>query len=401
MPPEPHDALLAARPLAAILNGVAPADTVLTRFFQERGSGPKERAAVGDIVFLALRHRRRLAHPADSASPEALATLALAELAGAPPSPPPEPLPPAVAVSLPDWLWETWAGRWGQEEAMQLATALNQPASTDLRVNRLRADRERVMAALAAAGMEAQPLPDLPDGLRMQRHHPVTTLPAFRQGLFEIQDAGSQWIPLLLAPRPGESVVDLCAGGGGKTLQMAAMMGNRGRILATDTDAGRLARLGPRMKRAGASIIRTRAIRHEGDPWLRAMTGKADAVLVDTPCSGTGTLRRHPEIKWRITPEQVAAFHDRQCALLNAGARLVRPGGGRLLYATCSLLRQENEAVVEAFLGQNRAFRLLPASRTLARRGEDGVYPEEPFLTLLPHVAGCDGFFAALFSRPS
>ncbi|MBF0182716.1 MAG: RsmB/NOP family class I SAM-dependent RNA methyltransferase, partial [Magnetococcales bacterium] len=333
------------------------------------------------------------------ATPEQLATLAFAELTGARPAPPAEP-PPAVAVSLPDWLWETWAGRWGQEEAMRLATALNQPASTDLRVNRLRADRTRVMAALAEAGMEAEPLPDLPDGLRLPRHYPVTTLPAFRQGLFEIQDAGSQRIPLLLAPRPGESVVDLCAGGGGKTLHMAAMMGNRGRILATDTDPGRLARLGPRMKRAGASIIRTHAIRHEGDPWLRAMTGKADAVLVDAPCSGTGTLRRHPEIKWRLTPEQIAAFFDRQCALLDAGARLTRPGG-RLLYATCSLLRQENEAVVAAFLAQNRAFRLLPASRTLARRGEDGVYPEEPFLTLLPHVAGCDGFFAALFSRSS
>ncbi|MBF0125594.1 MAG: RsmB/NOP family class I SAM-dependent RNA methyltransferase [Magnetococcales bacterium] len=405
---------LAAQPLEAILSGVAPADLELSRFFRQRGSGPRERALVGDLVFAVLRHHRRLAHrlACQAPTPKELLALAWSEQADWDATqlhdplhasdtllfPSPQETPPPVACSLPDWLWHSFVDQWGQEEALALGHALNQSAPTDLRVNRLRATREQVEATLARAGVFATPLPYAPDGLRLTGQPPVTTLEPFHQGLYEIQDEGSQLIPLLLAPRPGETVVDLCAGSGGKTLQLAALMGNRGCVHATDTDARRLSRLTPRYRRAGVRIIHTRVLRHEGDPVLRPLTGKADGVLVDAPCSGTGTLRRRPEVKWRLTAEQIMNFQQRQAALLSAGARLTRPGG-RLVYATCSLLRQENEAVVDSFQRENPGFRLLPAAASLARQGVHGLNSASPFLSLAPHAAGCDGFFAALFQR--
>ncbi|MEO5331756.1 MAG: RsmB/NOP family class I SAM-dependent RNA methyltransferase [Magnetococcus sp. YQC-5] len=410
---------LAVQPLTRILDGSTPADIELTRFFKQRGSGPKERTPVGDLVFTVLRHQRRLqghllhAAPNRQPGPLELAAAALADLQAwdalqlrallhePPPSLPLPPFPtapPAEECSLPDWIWDTFVDQWGLDTAQKLGHALNQPAPTDLRVNRLRSTREQTAAALAAEGVITTPLPLAPDGLRLTRHHPVTTLTSFRQGGFEIQDEGSQLISLLLAPCPGETVIDLCAGAGGKTLHMAALMRNQGRILAADSDTQRLARLPQRIRRAGIRIIQTLPLRHEGDPSLRPWTSKADAVLVDAPCSGIGTLRRRPEVKWRLTPDQITTFHHRQRALLAAGARLTRPGG-RLVYATCSLLPQENAAVANAFLRENHDFRLVPAMATLAEQGITGLYCTDSFLTLMPHSTGCDGFFAALFKR--
>ncbi|MEO5353707.1 MAG: RsmB/NOP family class I SAM-dependent RNA methyltransferase [Magnetococcus sp. XQGC-1] len=270
----------------------------------------------------------------------------------------------------------------GQQWGNQLAPlSLNQPASVDLRVNLLRATREGVLSALAAAGIAAVATPHAPTGVRLLQRQPLSGLESFKQGWFEIQDEGSQLIAPLLAPRPGALVVDLCAGGGGKTLHLAALMQNRGTIWATDLSAQRLARLGARARRAGVRIIRPLALRHERDPKLKGVEGKADAVLVDAPCSGTGTLRRRPEIKWQLPSSQVEAYHYRQCALLEAGARLTRPGG-RLLYCTCSLLQRENQAVADAFLQDNKNFCVRSES-----------------LSFLPHRTGTDGFFAVLFER--
>lgn len=407
----------------------AAADWVLEQFFRAHHTGSRERAYLAELVYHVLRHRRSLdamvrallpscTHPdgvqlavAASVVVRAGSTAQLRDLLRVTPtktaatSPAAEPMPPqhetlttppgqtiAERLSLPDWLWQQLAEQWGESEAEQLGAFLNQPASVDLRVNTLRATRETVVAALAAAQIVALPTPHAPNGLRLPERQPLSALESFKQGWFEIQDEGSQLIAPLLSPKPGETVVDLCAGGGGKTLHLAALMHNRGRIVATDLDERRLARMGQRSKRAGVRIIRTIALRHERDPKLKHLEGGADAVLVDAPCSGLGTLRRHPEIKWRLQTTQVEAYHYRQCALLEAGARLTRPGG-RLLYATCSLLQRENQAVVAAFLADNKNFTVRPIS-TMA-----SLPPTAPFLMLLPHQTGTDGFFAALLQR--
>lgn len=407
-------------------NGGAAADAVLEQFFRAHHTGSRERAYLAELVYHALRHRRSLeamvravlpASPvpdgvslavAASVVMQAGSTALLRDLLGVHPAEsttptdavpshqepltPPPGLTMAERLSLPDWLWQQWVAQWGTEEAERLGRFLNQPASVDLRVNTLRATREQVMADLLAAQIVALPTPHAPTGLRLPERQPLGALESFKRGWFEIQDEGSQLIAPLLSPQPGETVVDLCAGGGGKTLHLAALMHNRGRIVATDLDERRLARLAPRCKRAGVRSVRTIALRHERDPKLKHLEGRADAVLVDAPCSGIGTLRRHPEMKWRLQSAQVEAYHYRQCALLEAGARLTRPGG-RLLYATCSLLQRENQAVVTAFLADNKNFTLRPV-RTVASSP-----PTTPFLMLLPHQTETDGFFAALLQR--
>ncbi|MBF0163959.1 MAG: RsmB/NOP family class I SAM-dependent RNA methyltransferase [Magnetococcales bacterium] len=391
---------LAARILEEILDHQASADGALRQLFSQRNSGSSERGRVGDLVFHALRHLRRLETLAEPAGitdrVTRLVALAAADL-DTPVATTPS-LPAPLRSSLPDWLWEAFVTQWGEEQALSLALALNQPASTDLRVNRARIDRETLFQRLLAAGIETTPLDDTPDALRLTGHPPVTTLEPFHEGLFEIQDKGSQWIAPLLGPRPGETVVDLCAGGGGKTLHLAALMRNQGRILATDTDARRLNRLTQRARRTRTNLVHVQTLRHERDPWFKQFVGKVDAVLVDAPCSGTGTLRRHPEIKWHLSPVQIATLADRQSALLHAAAALLKPGG-RLVYATCSLLRQENQAVVEQFINENQHFRRIPAMSPLAAQGYAGLYFQDQDLVILPHVAGCDGFFAALLQR--
>ena len=404
-------------------------DAILGDFFRQQRCGQQERARITELVFHALRHRRPLEttlRPVlpDMAIPEgtALACAALADLRAWPrtrlcglletlESPASQatsasPLPSnsaAERVSLPDWLWHALATQWGEEEAERLGKALNQPACVDLRINPLRTSHKHLIETLATQAIHATPTPYAPMGLRLEKRTPLRGLEPFKQGLFEVQDEGSQLIAPLLAPKPGWTVVDLCAGGGGKTLHLAALMRNRGKIIATDTDERRLSRLKPRIRRAKARTITTMALRHERDPKLKHLEGRAEAVLVDAPCSGTGTLRRRPEIKWHLQAQQIEALHDRQCALLEAGARLTRPGG-HLLYATCSLLRRENQDVVQTFLADNRYFRLQPVmasslSPDFSAKQEEEVLPMTPFLTLLPHKTGTDGFFAALLQR--
>ncbi|MDD3518720.1 MAG: RsmB/NOP family class I SAM-dependent RNA methyltransferase, partial [Chromatiales bacterium] len=370
---------------------------------------------VAETVYHVLRHRRRLARLAGSDAAAALAAAAWLELglvdsdtltrfgftgdaraiAHAVNEGLPADAPFADRASLPDWLADALSQQFGESEAAALADALNRPAPVDLRVNPLKTTREALAGVLAASGHPAVPTPWSPQGLRREDRAPLFNLPAFREGLFEVQDEGSQLIGLLTAPQPGERVLDLCAGAGGKTLHLGALMQGRGAIVACDVSARRLDQLKPRLARAGLSNVRLTPIRDENDAKLKRLRGGFDRVLVDAPCSGTGTLRRNPDIKWRAL--ELDQLLRTQAALLDAAARLVKPGG-RLVYATCSLLDAENAAQIDAFLARHPEFRRMPVADSLREAGIDWP-PTETDLRLLPHRHGTDGFYAAVLAR--
>lgn len=308
------------------------------------------------------------------------------------------PLPLAVRADLPDAVAHALAPRLGEAEVLALGRALHRQAPVDLRINPLKLNRQDAQELLTRAGFPARPTPYSPVGLRIEARGPLFQMQAFQEGGFEVQDEGSQLIAPLLAPRPGDTVVDFCAGAGGKTLHLATLMRNRGAVWALDVSAHRLGNLRPRLRRAGLDNIRALRIADENDPALERFHGQADGVLVDAPCTGTGTLRRNPEIAWR--PLDLPAMTAAQRRILAAAARLVKPGG-RLVYATCSLLPQENQDAAAAFLAEHPAFRALNALAVL--RGQGLPAPDDaadgPYLHLLPHRHGTDGFFAAVLER--
>lgn len=280
------------------------------------------------------------------------------------------------------------------------AQALRQPAPLDLRVNLLKAKRPAVLALLQEAGLPAAATPHSPWGIRLAGKPALQQLPAWREGLIEVQDEGAQLLALLCEPKRQETVIDFCAGAGGKTLALGALLRHTGRLYAFDTSAHRLEALKPRLARSGIAEVHTLALAHERDERLQRLAGKADRVLVDAPCTGLGTLRRQPDLMWRQRPADVAQQAELQGRILAAAARLLKPGG-RLVYATCSLLRAENEAIAEAFSLAEREFELLPAAPILARAGVEGAQGlcRGPYLRLWPHRHGCDGFFAAVWQR--
>jgi 16S rRNA (cytosine967-C5)-methyltransferase len=304
-------------------------------------------------------------------------------------------LPFAVRANLPDWLAETLRAQFGDDETEHLAQALNRPAPVDLRVNTLKTKRDELQQRLALEGFGSAPTPYSPVGLRRETREPLFHAAAFKDGLFEIQDEGSQLLSLLLEPRRHEMVVDFCAGAGGKTLHIGALMANSGTLYAFDTVAKRLEKLKPRLKRSGLQNVRTVAIAHENDERVRRLHGKIDRVLVDAPCSGTGTLRRNPDIKWRAI--DLAELTATQSRILEAASRLLKIGG-RLVYATCSLLREENDAVVDAFRAGHPQFEPVAAAEILARRNIALAMPDAA-LRLTPHRHGTDGFFAVVLER--
>jgi len=302
----------------------------------------------------------------------------------------------ALLYSMPKFILLEWLERYGEAEAEALCAASNAPAPTVLRVNRLRGDREACRRALALEGVPSRPGLLAPEALVLEKRCNLPGLRAYREGWIEVQDEGSQLIGILLQAGPGERIVDACAGGGGKTLHLAAMMENRGLILSLDVAEERLKSLERRAARAGVSIAEVRVTTPGGGPdpaWVE----NADGVLVDAPCSGTGTLRRNPGAKLHFSAERVASQQRVQEEIVREGARYVRPGG-KLLYSTCSLLRSENENVVEGFLASRGDFRLLPSIRLLREKGVP-VEGDDLMLTLLPHRHGTDGFFAALMER--
>jgi 16S rRNA (cytosine967-C5)-methyltransferase len=395
----------ASEALERALEFVHPADKVLERYFKEhRGMGSKDRGACAEAVYSVLRHLRLYRHLVEAAGldvePRTLVGAWLLDAAGwsaraleeagftrdaaalvrAVRTTDRKALPFAVRHSLPDDLAELLIHQFG-DDTEDVVRALNAQAPVDLRVNTYKttreALRERLLATLGKDGVAVEPVPGAPAALRLSKRGALWSLPEFKQGLFEMQDAGSQRLAPLLDPQPGERVLDLCAGAGGKTLHLATLMRNSGQVFACDINEARLAKLSPRLARAGLSNIQMRAIEGVQDPMLRAQRGSFDAVLVDAPCSGLGTLRRNPDLKWR--PLDLEGLRRTQRALLEEALRQIKPGG-RVVYATCSLLDEENDAIVDAV-----------AAAT-------GAVVEER-LHLLPHRDGTDGFFAARLRR--
>jgi 16S rRNA (cytosine967-C5)-methyltransferase len=395
-----------------------------------RFAGSGDRSAIGSLVFDGLRRRASSAWIMGEATPRAVLLGALRLARGWPveriaslcsgerfaPSPLSEDeqqrlaaadlsaAPAWVAGDYPEWLDAAFADAFGEARAAEL-TALAARAPVDLRVNTLKATREKALAELAHFGV--QPTALSPVGLRIAlgedaRAPGVQAEPAFQKGWIEIQDEGSQLAAALAAADPGMQVVDLCAGGGGKTLALAAAMDNHGQIFATDSDKRRLAPIFDRLVRAGARDVQVRAPKGKGDEPLADLAGRADLVLVDAPCTGTGTWRRNPDAKWRVRPNSLDDRIAEQEAVLDRGAALVKPGG-RLVYVTCSVLPAENEGAVSAFLDRDARFSPVAPAEACDQAGlsslVDRVWLRRFGLQMTPLRTGTDGFYVAVLRR--
>ena len=403
--------------LTVVLPARAPADTQLRQFFRDnKNLGGRDRALIADTVYAALRRRRLLEKVTPRATPREIALATLVKLQGvglgqiesslrdgekewltALKAQNLDEQPLEVRVDLPDWVIERLRPAMKDEEILALGRSLQQPAPLDLRVNTLKAPREGVLDRLDHDEIAAQPTKFSPFGVRLREKPALNQHPMFLDGAVEVQDEGSQLLGMLMEPRRGEMVVDFCAGAGGKTLQMGAAMGSSGRLYAFDVSDKRLANLGPRLKRSGLSNVFPQRIANENDAKVKRLRGKIDRVLVDAPCTGLGTLRRNPDLKFRQTVEGIAELNAKQRSILAAAASLVKPGG-RLVYGTCSLLVEENESIVNEFLAAHPDFQLVKASDVLERQGVK-VPGMGEFLQLRPHVHDTDGFFAAVMER--
>ncbi len=422
-----------------------PADAIIARFFREnKGLGPRERGTMTETVYKVLRNKLTFDHFAPSGSGPKERRLAILGFHG-----PRDFLKSALTEqekhwldqcdsiqqadllerhrhNLPEWLASALKTQVGAE-FWQLVEALNQPGPLDLRVNTLKAKRENVQKDLAQAAIKSVATPHSPWGLRVEGKPSLNKFAGYTGGDFEVQDEGSQLLALLLDAKRGEMVVDFCAGAGGKTLAIGAQMRNSGRLYAFDTSAHRLDALKPRLARSTLSNVHPVAIAHERDDRIKRLAGKIDRVLVDAPCSGLGTLRRNPDLKWRQTPQTIEAMAVLQAAILKSASRLLKPGG-RLVYASCSLLPQENEAVADAFSAANPEFAVVEVGDLLRQLKVDGggtggvasaggAVPDGPsvrathhalctggengqkYLRLWPHRHQTDGFFAAIWQK--
>ena len=402
--------------LREILRFTGPADGTLSRYFREHPRlGSRERGVIAEAIYGLLRNKSVYTSFSESGVGPVMRRLSLLGLADAVGidalgglseeetewlkrvmEMDRSHLPLQLKSNMPDWLWQRLANNFGEEEALQLVASLNSPASLDLRVNTLKSNRETVAASLAEAPIIAEPTPYAATGLRVVKKPSIQNLPLFKDGTIEVQDEGSQILAQLVGAKRGEMVADFCAGAGGKTLALGAIMRNTGRLYAFDISEKRLAKLKPRLARSGLSNVHPVVIAHERDAKIKRLAGKLDRVLVDAPCSGLGTLRRNPDVKWRQNEKGVAELNEKQASILDSAARLVK-AGGRLVYATCSILDEENEGIVTQFLSNHPDFELLPASQVLQEQKielEMGDY-----LKLYPHRHHTDGFFAAVMQR--
>ena len=415
----------AAMLLTNLLDFNSPADAKLGEFFRNnRELGTKDRAFVAESVYGVLRRLRYLSAVTanEAGDPDDARKLILAwllrvqgksirelepilneqqtEWAQAIKAKSTENLPLAVQADVRDWLWDKLVAQYGETEALTICRSMFDQASLDLRVNTIKGNREEVLARMLAENTVKDNVieitPHSPTGIRMAARLNISKHVLFEAGKIEVQDEGSQLLAYLVAPKRGQMVADFCAGAGGKTLAIGALMKNTGRLYAFDISEKRLMNLGKRLKRSGLSNLHAQLITSETDSKLKRLNGKFDRVLVDAPCSGFGTLRRNPDLKWRFEAADIAELNTKQTAILARAAKLTK-AGGRLIYATCSLLQDENENITEAFLSANSEFSLVPANEVLAQQQikvDTGKY-----LKLLPHLHGTDGFFAAVFER--
>ncbi|QXZ10014.1 RsmB/NOP family class I SAM-dependent RNA methyltransferase [Comamonas sp. Y33R10-2] len=418
------------------------ADSVVSYFFREnRYLGPRERATLAETTYTVLRKKllfEGLAHSGSGPRERRLAILGFSAVlreqgkkqgnvknkdgldsetfikAALTPQElkwldacdniKPDELMESHRHNLPEWMVEPLKAQVG-DEFWALTESMEKAAPLDLRVNALNDKPAEVRKELEKAGIKAKPTPFSPLGLRIDGKPALAKVDAFNRGAIEVQDEGSQLLALMLDAKRGEMVVDFCAGAGGKTLAIGASMRNTGRLYAFDVSGHRLDALKPRLARSGLSNVHPAAIAHERDERVKRLAGKIDRVLVDAPCSGLGTLRRNPDLKWRQSPKAVEELTVKQAAILESSARLVK-AGGRLIYATCSILPQENEAIAEAFSAAHPEFELLNAADVLEQikvvdgdklcsGGEDG----KRYLRLWPHRHHTDGFFAAVWVK--
>ena len=405
--------------LRAVLKLDAPADSIVSGFFRKhRTLGPRERHALAETAYSVLRRRPLLQHQAQSGTGALERRLAILAWSGDSnllkgavgpneqswrqqvQAVDPNGFSDKLRHNLPDWLASALRSQLGDEAFWPLVAALNEPAALDLRVNILKAKREDMLSILNQAGLRVAPTPFSPWGIRVPGKPALQKIDAFVRGDIEVQDEGSQLLALLVDAKRGEMVVDFCAGAGGKTLALGAAMRSTGRLYAFDTSGHRLAALKPRMARSGLSNVHPAQIAHERDERIKRLSGKIDRVLVDAPCSGLGTLRRNPDLKWRQSPQSVAELQIKQTAILDSAARLVK-SGGRLVYATCSLMREENEGIAEAFGAAHPDFLPLSAldALTAAHAGRPEELVQDGYLRLWPHKHATDGFFAAVWQR--
>jgi 16S rRNA (cytosine967-C5)-methyltransferase len=402
-----------------------PADAVANSFFRNRRFiGAGDRREVGTLVWGVLRARRHLGwwlERFEAAPTPRLLLAAQAIFSGMTPhkiamaftsgryGPPPlteveaatlekfaghtlehPNMPPAVKYEVPDWIFPRLQAQFGDTLEAQMR-ALSEPAPLDLRVNALKSSREDAIAGLAAEKLFAKATQYSPWGLRLAGRQSVTASRMFTDGAIEIQDEGSQLVALLVGAEPGMRVADYCAGAGGKTLAIAMTMGNKGHIVACDVSVPRLDGAIKRLRRAGVHNAE-RHLLEPGDKWVKRQEKKFDRVLVDAPCTGTGTWRRNPDARLRLKETDLAEIMPKQAMILDQAQRLVKPGG-RLIYATCSLLNEENEAQVEAFLGRHPDFRWISIGAPLPPALHGAA------LQLTPHQHGTDGFFAAVLEK--
>ena len=414
--PAQLDAVIVAMRTVLPLN--YPADAILRRYFHDNPMlGAQDRAFIAETVFGILRHRMFLETLATPSTPRMLVLAYLAKFHGMNlrelsslvkeseikwlseiKAIRYDAAPIHVQAEFPLWLMEKLRYSMTDDQIVDLGLSLQKPAPLDLRVNTFLAKRDQVLEILKKDGIEAQATPFSPCGIRLKDKPAINRHPLFLAGHIEVQDEGSQLLGYLMAPKRGEMVVDFCAGAGGKSLHLGALMHSKGRIYAFDVSEKRLNNLKPRFKRSGLSNLHAQRIESENDIKVKRLAGKIDRVLVDAPCSGLGTLRRNPDLKWRQSSQSIEELKTKQAAILSAAASLLKPGG-RLIYATCSLLPEENQQVVESFLKANPQFSLLNCAELLAQQEIPLATGE--FLQLTPKLHQTDGFFAAAMTRNS
>jgi len=403
--------------LKQVLKFDHPADMVLSRYFREFRLGPRERATLAETIYGVLRKKNLYTYLAQHGSGAPERRLAILGFVGARDflfsaltdqeqdwlgrcdRVLPADLMELHRHNLPQWLVEPLKEQLA-DDFWPLVNSLNAPAGLDMRVNTLKDKRADVQKELAKVALKTVATPYSPWGLRLADKSQLGKLDAFTRGAIEVQDEGSQLLALLVDAKRGEMVVDFCAGAGGKTLALGASMRNTGRLYAFDTSGHRLDALKPRLARSGLSNVHPVAIAHERDDRIKRLAGKIDRVLVDAPCSGLGTLRRNPDLKWRQNPKAIEELTAKQTAILQSSARLLK-SGGRLVYATCSVLRQENEGIAEAFSTAHPDFQLLEVGPLLTHLGVEQAESlvRGPYLRLWPHLHQTDGFFAAVWQK--